>query len=132
MYFRPNLGILPLRSIDADWEKGRLDRHNRETIENSDTVNYHVVVFSRPDQLFPLLQLLKINIQIFKKSSCTKLYLYSVIIFAYIYERYNYNPFQRTLFQIIVERFILIHPNFNQSICIFSCVVFSIKHACVW
>ena len=130
MYLRPNLGILPLRSIDADWEKGRLDRHNRETIENSDTVNYHVVVFSHPDHLFPLLQLLQINIQVFKKLSCTKLYLYSVII--YIYERHNYNPFQLTLFQIIVELFILIHPHFNQSICIFSCVVFSIKHACVW
>ena len=66
MYFRPNMGILPLRSIDDDWEKGRLDRHNRETIENSDTANYHVIVFSHPDQLFPLLQLLKISTQIFK------------------------------------------------------------------
>ena len=75
LYLRPNLGILPLRSIDADWEKGRLDRHNRETIENSDTVNYHVVVFSHPDHLFPLLQLLQINIQVFKKPSRTKLYL---------------------------------------------------------
>ena len=60
------MGILPLRSIDADWEKGRLDRHNLETIENSDTANYHVVVFYHPDQLFPLLQLLKISTQIFK------------------------------------------------------------------
>ena len=61
MYFSPNVDILPLQSIDAGWEKGRLDRHNRETIENSDTANYHAIVFSHPDQLFPLLQLLKIN-----------------------------------------------------------------------
>ena len=65
MYFRPNVIILPLQSIDAGWEKGRLDRRNRETIENSDTANYHAIVFSHPDQLFPLLRLLKINTQIF-------------------------------------------------------------------
>ena len=129
MFLRSNVGILPLRSIDADWEKGRLDRHNRETIENSNTANYHVAVFSHPDQLFLLLQLLKISTQIFKIKLNKIILIFS---YLYIYERHNYYLFQRTLFQIIVERFIWIHPNLNQSICIFSCVVFSIKHACVW
>ena len=81
MFLRSNVGILPLRSIDADWEKGRLDRHNRETIENSDTANYHVVVFSRSDQLFPLLQLLKINTPIFKNQA-EQNYTYNLYIFT--------------------------------------------------